>query len=79
MKNFNGYDLFHHVRNPALRTYNRVNTYLTIRDRHGVEVAANYLRQFNKKALEHLFKVMRNIDRFGYEQYRRDFMRSLNG
>lgn len=78
MKNFNGYDLFHSIRNPALRTYNRVNTYLTIREQHGTVVGRNYLKKFNPAAQEHIFKMMQKINQIGFEQYRRDFMRTLN-
>lgn len=80
MSNFSGYEMFHHVRNPALRTYNRINTYLTIRDRHGKDVGKNYLRKFNPAAQGHIFSMMAKIHNVGYEQFRRDFVKGvING
>lgn len=77
MSNF---EMFHHVRNPALRTYNRINNYLTIRDRHGKEAARNYLRKFNSAAQGHIFRMMCKINNVGYEQFRRDFVKGvING
>lgn len=76
--NFNGYELFHHIKDAPLRTYNRVNTYLSILDRHGKEVGKSYLKKFDRKAQLSIFETMKKIDDVGFEQYRRDFTRTRN-
>lgn len=76
--NFNGYDLFHHIRNAQLRTYNRINTYLNIKERHGSAVGISYLKKFNKDEKASIFKMMLDMGNTGFEQYRRDFMRGRN-
>lgn len=76
--NFNGYELFHHVKNAPLRNYNRVNTYLNVVDRHGKEVGQKYLMKFNRNDKLAIFTMMAQIARTGYEQFRRDFMRERN-
>lgn len=78
MKNFNGYGLFYDIKNEPLRTYNRINVYLNIRERHGDYVAHNYLRKFNRPEQVSIFKTMKRIKDIGYEQYRRDFIRARN-
>lgn len=76
--NFNGYELFHHIKNIPLRDYNRVNTYLNVIDRHGKEVGQKYLKKFNKKDQWAILIMMAQIADIGYEQYRRNFMRERN-
>lgn len=78
MNNFNGYDMFNHIRNPFLRTWNRINTYLNIKERHGKVVAHNYLKKFDRNNQLSIFTMMKNINEVGYEQYRRDFIRARN-
>lgn len=76
MKNFNGYGLFDDIRDVNLRTYNRINVYLNVKERHGPEVGQNYLKQFKKNELLSIFSMMAEMHRTGYEQFRRDFMRT---
>lgn len=78
MKNFNGYALFDHIRHPKIRTYNRVNVYMNVRDRHGIEVGRNYLNQFKRREQFEIFEMLKEINQIGYEQYRRDIMRERN-
>ena len=78
MKSFNGYGLFYDVKNSNLRTYNRINVFLNVRDRHGVHVARNYLRKFNRNEQIAIFKAMSEITVTGYEQYRRNLIRARN-
>lgn len=78
MKNFNGYGLFMDIRDPNLRTYNRVNVYLNVKDRHGNEVGRNYLKQFKKNELLEIFSMMAEMRRTGFEQFRRNFMRNAH-
>jgi hypothetical protein len=76
--NFNGYSLFTEVRNPVLRSYNRANTYLNIKDRHGVEVGKRYLKKFDRNGLLGLYSIMSLIAKDGFEQTRRNIMRANN-
>lgn len=76
--NFNGYELFNHIKNTNLRTYNRVNTYLSIVDRHGKEVGKKYLKKFERNEQLSILSMMGSINREGYEQFRRDFIRERN-
>lgn len=76
--NFNGYELFHHVKNTPLRNYNRVNTYLNVVDRHGKEVGQKYLKKFNRNDQWAILTMMAEIYKIGYEQFRRNFMRERN-
>lgn len=78
MKSFNGYGLFYDVRNYQLRTYNRINVFLNVRDRHGVHVARNYLKKFSRKEQISILNMMKDITATGYEQYRRDIFRARN-
>lgn len=78
MKNFNGYALFDHVRDPNLRTYNRINVYLNVKERHGQEVGRNYLRQFDRNEQWAILTMLADIYRVGYEQFRRNMMRNVN-
>ena len=78
MSNFNGYSFFEDVKNPKLRTYNRINVYLNIKERHGKEVGRKYLKKFNKKEQFDILRMMSDIKFVGFEQYRRDFMRERN-
>ncbi len=76
MKNFNGYGLFYNIRNKDLRTYNRINVYLNVRERHGNEVAKNYLKKFNRKEQWYIYAMLNEMKQVGYEQYRRDVLRA---
>lgn len=76
--NFNGYELFNHIKNTSLRTYNRVNTYINVKDRHGPEVGRKYLKKMDKKSQWDVLKMMAEINLVGYVQFRRDFMRARN-
>ncbi len=76
MKNFNGYGTFDYIMDPNLRTYNRVNTYLNVKDRHGKDVGRNYLKQFKRNDILEIHSMMLDINRVGFEQYRRNFMRN---
>lgn len=76
--NFNGYELFHHIKNTPLRNYNRVNTYLNVVDRHGKEVGQKYLKKFNRNDQWAILTMMAEIYKIGYTQFRRNFMRERN-
>lgn len=76
--NFNGYDFYYHIRDAKLRSYNRINTYMNIIERHGLEVGKRYLRKFNRDDKITIFKMMKEINGTGFEQYRRNFMRMRN-
>ena len=76
--NFNGYELFNHIKNIPLRDYNRVNTYLNVVDRHGKEVGQKYLKKFNRNDQLSILSMMGDIYETGYEQFRRNFMRERN-
>jgi hypothetical protein len=77
-KNFNGYEFFNEVRNPNLRSYNRVNTFLNIRERHGPVIAHRYLEKFDRASKISMFKMVSDMATVGFENYRRSFMRTLN-
>lgn len=74
--NFNGYSLFNEIRNPILRSYNRANTYMNIKERHGNEVAKKYLKKFGRNDILGIHSVMAVIHRDGYEQTRRNLIRT---
>lgn len=74
--NFNGYSLFNEIRNPTLRSYNRANTYMNIKDRHGPEVGKRYLKKFGRNDILGIYSIMAAIHRDGFEQTRRNFMRT---
>lgn len=76
--NFNGYSLFTEVRNPVIRAYNRANTYLNIKDRHGIEVGKKYLKKFDRNGQLGIYSIMHRIFIDGYEQTRRNIMRANN-
>lgn len=76
--NFNGYSLFTEIRSPILRSYNRANTYLNIKDRHGPEVGKKYLKKFDRNNLLGIYSIMSLIAKDGYEQTRRNIMRKNN-
>lgn len=74
--NFNGYSLFNEIRNPILRSYNRANTYMNIKERHGKEVGMKYLKKFDHNGKLGIFSVMSVIARDGFEQTRRNLIRT---
>lgn len=74
--NFNGYSLFNDIRNPILRSYNRANTYMNIKERHGSEVGKKYLKKFDRNNQLGIFSIMRVIHRDGFEQTRRNLIRT---
>ncbi len=76
--NFNGYELFFHIKNPNLRTYNRINTYLNVVERHGKEVGRKYLKKFSKNDKLAIFSMLKDMYEEGFEQYRRNFIRERN-
>lgn len=76
--NFNGYDLFTHIRNSSLRTYNRVNTYLNIVEQHGKTTGRAYLKKFGRNDQLSIMSMMGRMHKDGFEQYRRDFIRGMN-
>ena len=76
--NFNGYGLFNDIRDDDLRTYNRINVFLNIRDRHGPVVSHGYLRKFSRMDQISIFKMMSQIRIVGFEQFRRNFLRTRN-
>jgi len=76
MKNsFMNYPLFNDVRNPVLRSYNRANIYINIKERHGSVPAERYLKKLGRNALLEVFTMMKRIHTDGYEQTRRNVMR----
>lgn len=76
--NFNGYGVFTDIRNPTIRAYNRANTYLNIKERHGPEVGRRYLKKFDRNGQLAVASMMATIHRDGYEQTRRNIMRANN-
>jgi hypothetical protein len=76
MKSFNGYGMFDNILDPNLRTYNRIATYLNVKERHGNPVGRNYLKQFKRREQIEIANMMIDMNRVGFEQFRRDFMRS---
>ncbi len=72
------YGNFNEIRNPTLRSWNRINTYLNIKERFGKVVAMNYLKKFKKKDLFSIFTMMKRIDEEGFENVRRSFIRERN-
>lgn len=78
MKNFNGYGLFYDVRNTTIRTFNRINVFLNVKERHGHHVAHNYLKKFRRHDQISIFNMMKEINRVGYEQFKRNVMRERN-
>jgi hypothetical protein len=76
LKNFNGYALFDNIRDTNLRTYNRINVYLNVKERHGPDVGRSYLKQFKKNEMLEIYSMMSEMHRVGFEQFRRDFMRN---
>lgn len=71
-----GFPLFKNIRNPKLRSFNRANIFMNIKERYGREVAFNYLRKINRKGQEAVFDMMYLIHMNGFEQTRRDLLRN---
>ena len=74
--NFNGYSLFNEVRKPVLQAYNRANTYMNIKERHGSEVGKRYLKKFDRAGKIAIYSIMSQINEIGYEQARRNLIRT---
>ena len=75
MSEFMGYPLFENVRNPVLRSYNRANIYINIKERHGSVPAERYLKKLDRNELLSVYTMMKRIHTDGYEQTRRNVMR----
>ena len=76
MSNFNGYSLFNEIRNVTLRAYNRANTYINIKERHGPVVGMRYLKKLDRANKIEVYKVMQAVHRQGFEQTRRNILRT---
>lgn len=75
MNEYLGYPLFNKVRKPNLRTFNRVNTFLNIKDRHGSVPANRYLQKIDREGQIDIYKMMKQVNEIGFEQVRRDLNR----
>jgi len=73
---FNGYGLFKDILNPTLRSWNRINVFLNIRQNHGSVVAKNYLKKFHRNEQLAIYTMMNRIHQDGYEQVRRNISRT---
>lgn len=73
---FNGYGLFKDVVNPTLRTWNRINVYLNIKENHGRVVGINYLKRFHRNDQLAIATMMKSIYEIGYAQVRRNISRT---
>lgn len=69
------YGTFNDVRNYKLRAWNRINTYLNIKDKFGSYVAKNYLKKFKRSEQINIFIIMKRINEEGFENVRRQFIR----
>lgn len=78
MDNFKGYGLFNDVEDKVLRTWNRCQTFLNIKEQHGEELAKEYLNKFDP--LEQLFMMatFTSISMKGMESVRMEVQEHVN-
>ncbi len=75
---FKGYSLFDDIENATIRTWNRCQTYINIKEAHGPELAEDYLKQFNKAGQSHLYVMFKAITVKGYDKVRHDVQKVIN-
>lgn len=75
MNEYLGYPLFNKLRKRNLRTFNRVNVFLNIKERHGSVLANRYLTKIDRDGQIDIYKMMKRINKDGFEQVRRDLNR----
>lgn len=73
---YHGYPLFHDVSNPTLRSYNRANIFINIKDRYGIHLARKYAQRFKKTEQVRILTMMERFHTNGFEQTRRDILRN---
>lgn len=78
-KEFAGFPMFNHVRNPNLRAWNRINVVYNLKEIvHNNVLSVKYVAQFTRNDQLAIHSMLAYIEREGYEQARRDLFRSLN-
>ena len=77
MNEFNVYPLFNDVKNPTLRTWNRLNIIYNMKKLVGNAVSQKYTGKFKHDDLARIMKLSKHIETNGYEQTRRDIMKGL--
>lgn len=75
---YQGYSLFHHVKNPVLRAWNRLNTIYNIKEMFGNSLAVNYTKQFKHKHKIELLKLHERVKKEGYCNVRRSIIRAAH-
>lgn len=75
MNEYLGYPLFNKVRKINLRTFNRVNMFLNIKERHGSVLANRYLTKLDRSGQIEVYHMMKRVNEIGFEQVRRDLNR----
>ena len=71
---------FDEVRNPTLRTWNRLNIMFNMKEIFGPQsrMALNYLKKFSAKDQTDLAKLAIIVNKNGYENTRREIVRNNN-
>ena len=74
------YSTFDEIRDPNLRTWNRLNAMFNMKEVFGEQsqMALNYLKKFTQQDRILLAKMAININQNGYENTRREIMRLNN-
>lgn len=74
------YDTFEHVRNPELRTWNRVAMLFSITSELGRKAARDYYEQFNDLDMARIDKMIKAFRQEGYSAVRQRVMKeAFNG
>lgn len=76
---YGGYPLFNEIKNPTLRTWNRVNVIYNMKEfLRNNALAVKYAQQFTRNEQLAIHTMLLEIYRYGYEATRRTIIRGLN-
>lgn len=75
MNEYKGYDLFNDVGDFVLRTWNRYNTILNIKEEHGNALAIKYAGHLDKQEQFAILTIGRTVSARGYENVRRELFK----
>lgn len=70
---------FNDVANPTLRTWNRLNVIYNMKEMSNNNIATRYANRFNKKDKIALLRMASKVANDGYENVRREILRTRNG
>lgn len=77
-KEYKGYNLFSHIRQPRLRAWNRCAMLVNTRRDGGEALTKGYVAELDDIGREHLSQLLSEIKKKGYETVKKEILKELN-